>query len=97
MTCPLCQRELIPGTIDDHHLIPKLKGGRKGPVVTLHKVCHQFIHATFSENELARTYNTIEALLTHEAVQKFVAWIKKKPANFYDPPKEQNSKKRRRR
>lgn len=93
MICPLCDREMVPGpTIDEHHLIPKLKGGRKGPTVILHKICHRFIHATFTEGELARTYNTIEKLLEQEAVQKFVKWVSKKPPEFYDSTKMSNRK-----
>ena len=36
----------------------------------------------FTETELARTYNTAEALLSHEAVQAFVRWVKDKPEGF---------------
>ena len=93
MNCELCKRELVPGpTIDEHHLIPRLKGGKNGPKVTIHKVCHRFIHATFTEAELARTYNTIEKLLEHDAVQKFVKWVAKKPAMFYDSTKMSSKK-----
>jgi hypothetical protein len=87
-TCPLCTRELVPGaSIDEHHLIPKLKGGRKGPTVMLHKVCHAKIHSVFKEGELARTYNTIEKLLEHEEIQKFVVWVAKKHPEFYESSK----------
>lgn len=98
MNCALCQRELISGpSIDEHHLIPKLKGGKKGPKVTIHKVCHRFIHATFTEGELARTYNTIEVLLSHESIQKFVRWIAKKQPDYMDSIVESKDKKKKRR
>lgn len=46
--CPLCDRELINGgSIDEHHLIPKSHKGKEK--VTLHKVCHRALHATFTE------------------------------------------------
>lgn len=94
--CELCQRELVPGpTISEHHLIPKLKGGKRGPTVMLHVVCHRFIHATFSEGELARHYNTVELLLSHEAILKFVKWVSKKPPEFLDSSVESKRKKRR--
>ncbi len=96
--CPLCSRELVPGaSIDEHHLIPKLKAGRKGPTVTIHKVCHAKIHSLFTEAELARVYNTIEKLLEHEEIQKFVAWVSKKHAEFYESSKETGNKRRKRR
>lgn len=80
---------MVPGpSIDDHHLIPKLKGGKKGPVVTIHKVCHRFIHATFTEGELSRSYNTVEKLSEHESIQKFVKWLAKKPPEFLDSSKQ---------
>lgn len=96
--CPLCARELVTGpSIDEHHLIPRLKGGRKGPTVMLHKVCHTKIHSVFTESELARVYNTIEKLLEHPDIQKFVEWVRKKPPEFYESSKEANGKKRKRR
>jgi hypothetical protein len=94
--CPLCDRELIDGSsIDEHHLIPKLKGGRKGPTVILHKVCHSKIHSVFKENELARVYNTIDKLLEHPEIQKFVEWVKKKHPEFYESSRQANTRKRR--
>lgn len=96
--CPLCGRELVEGpSVDLHHLIPKLKGGRKGPTVLLHKICHRFIHATFTEAELARQYFTTDLLLQHPDVQRFVAWVARKDPEFYDSHREQNAKKRKRR
>ena len=95
--CPLCQRRLVSGpSTDIHHLIPKLKGGRKGPTVELHKVCHTKIHSVFTERELAKTYNTIEALLGNEEIQKFVNWVAKKDPEFYETNREISSKKNKR-
>ena len=65
-----------------HHLIPKLRGGKGGPTVLLHQICHNEIHATLSETELARTYHTIEALREHPRLAKFVAWVAKRPPAF---------------
>jgi hypothetical protein len=71
----------LDGTFNDHHLVPKSKKGKE--TVRLHRLCHALIHATFSEKELAQRYNTIEALLQHEAVKTFVAWVATKPAGFH--------------
>jgi hypothetical protein len=94
MNCPLCERDIVPGSADKHHLIPKLKGGKNGPTVNLHTVCHKKIHSTFSENELARIYNTIDKLLCHPDIQNFVKWVKNKPLDFVDSSRLSNRRKR---
>jgi hypothetical protein len=96
--CELCTRELVLGpSIDEHHLIPKLKGGKRGPTVIIHKVCHAKIHSIFTESELARIYNTIEKLLEHPEIEKFVKWVSKKHPEFYESSRESNGKRRKRR
>jgi len=80
--CPICDR-LIPRTQKDaHHLVPKSKGGRATEY--LHRICHRQIHALLSETELARYYNTADALRQHPEMQKFIAWIKTKPDDFFE-------------
>jgi hypothetical protein len=80
--CGLCGRLLGTVLVQEHHLIPKTFKGRV--TVPMHKMCHQKIHATFSEREMQRHYHTFERMLEHEEIQKFVAWIEKKPLEFYD-------------
>jgi 5-methylcytosine-specific restriction endonuclease McrA len=82
--CPLCDRVILPGYGNVHHLVPKLKGGRKGDTAYMHIICHSKLHSLYSEVELATNYNTIELLLQQEAIQKFVKWIKKRPLTFKD-------------
>lgn len=50
----------------------------------LHRICHRQIHALFTERELARDYHSVEAILAHPEMQKFVAWIRKKPPDYSD-------------
>jgi hypothetical protein len=39
--------------------------------------CHSSIHALIpSEKDLGRYYHTVEALLAHEELGKFVAWVR---------------------
>ena len=86
--CPLCERDIPPSQRDLHHLVPKLKGGKQTQY--LHRICHRQIHALFSEAELAKQYNTVEALLEHEEIRKFVKWVRTKPNDFIERVKQSN-------
>ena len=82
-TCPLCLRPIPAGVPQSlHHLIPKLKGGKGGPVVLLHHLCHKEVHARFSEADLARQFNSIEALRAAPQMQAFLAWVARRPPEF---------------
>ena len=82
--CPLCDRPIPPEAKQSrHHLIPRLRGGKNGPTVLLHQICHSEIHATLSEAELARSFHTIDALKSHPRLAKFISWIARKPADFH--------------
>ena len=82
--CPLCLRP-IPETAKSslHHIVPKLKGGKGGPVIRVHQICHNEIHATLTEAELARDYDTPEKLRAHPRLAKFFAWVAKRPPGFH--------------
>lgn len=84
--CPLCQREIPPELESRHHLVPKLKGGKATPdnLVVLHRPCHDKVHAVFTEAELARSYTSMDALLSHPEISKFAKWIAKRPIEFRD-------------
>jgi hypothetical protein len=82
--CPLCLRPIPPEARQSlHHLVPKLKGGKGGPVVLLHQICHNEIHATLTEAELARDYNTPAALRAHPRLAAFIGWVSRRPPTFY--------------
>lgn len=93
--CPICDRPLGLVNVDRHHIVPKCHGGRE--MYFLHKVCHRKIHATFTEKELEKTYNTWEALRAHEVIASFVKWIAKKEPSYYDGSRETASRKQKRR
>ena len=83
-TCPLCLRPIPAGAKQSlHHLVPKLKGGKGGPTVLLHQICHNEIHATLTEAELARDFHTPEALRAHPRLAGFLRWVAKRPPNFH--------------
>lgn len=93
-SCPICGRELVPGTFDDHHLIPKTFKGRE--IITIHRMCHTKLHATFSENEMYQYYHTVERIVSHPDIISFVKWIRKKPPEFYSKNKDTKDRKRKR-
>ncbi|MEY4871167.1 MAG: hypothetical protein RLZZ563_497 [Pseudomonadota bacterium] len=82
-TCPICLRPIPPDVPQSlHHLIPKLKGGKGGPTVLVHHICHKEIHARFTETELARQFNTPAALRADPRMEAFLAWVAKRPPGF---------------
>jgi hypothetical protein len=86
--CGLCGRVVERRT--RHHLIPRSRHGNKRVkrsfsreelqrTVLLCGACHRHIHRTLTEKELEREYNTVEALLSHPDICRFVRWIERKP------------------
>ena len=82
LICPLCDRVIPPSQRDAHHLVPKSKGGRHTEY--MHRICHRQIHALFTETELAKQLNSVEALLAHPGIQRFVAWVKTEPEDLME-------------
>ena len=48
----------------------------------VHKICHQKIHQTFSEKDLARHYASWDSLAQHPEIHAFIDWVKKRPPEF---------------
>ncbi len=84
--CSLCERAIPDDQIQEHHLVPKSKGGKVK--VPLHRICHSHIHATFTDAQLAKKFSTIAAILDDPTIQKFVTWVKTKPPGFQDEAEE---------
>lgn len=86
--CRLCGRVLRRGTTE-HHLIPRTCHSNRWfkrrftreqmrETIPVCRDCHGSIHRLIpSEKELGRDYHTVEALLAHEQLSKFVAWVRK--------------------
>ncbi len=86
--CELCGRFTKRGTTE-HHLIPrrchrnkwfKKNFTREQMRVTVslchdcHAACHRFVPR---EKELGRHFHSLELLLSHPEISKFVAWVAK--------------------
>lgn len=84
LTCFLCDRPLGE-RVEWHHPVPKSRGGRAK--VPVHPICHQTIHATLSNGELAAGYTTAEALRVHPDIARFLAWVEGKDPDFHVPTK----------
>jgi hypothetical protein len=80
--CPLCERNIPRAQRDAHHLIPKSHRGTE--TVVLHRICHRQIHALFTETELARQFNHVDALKNNEEMSRFIKWVKEKPDDFFE-------------
>ena len=70
--CAFCNR-MVPTR--GHHVVPRCKGGR-GIAPTCHS-CEDFIHKTWTHNELRDAFNTVEKIQTDPRLQKFLCWIYK--------------------
>jgi len=86
--CELCKRKVLT---QRHHLIPdtrhKNKKNKKNftrdevhVTIALCNLCHKTIHATFTEKQLEKSYNSLEKIISNTTIQKFVKWIKKRPS-----------------
>lgn len=58
-----------------HHIVPKCKGGTE--IVSTCQTCEDYIHKTWSHNELRDVYNNVEVILANEGFQKFLKWRRK--------------------
>jgi hypothetical protein len=83
--CWLCGREM-GDIVEWHHPIPKSRGGKAREPV--HPICHRTIHANFTNSDLEKRYSTVDALLAHDEIGRFVAWIANKPPDFNAPTKD---------
>ncbi|KAM5440357.1 hypothetical protein McanMca71_003838 [Microsporum canis] len=81
--CEICERDWIPLTY--HHLIPKAVHGKAlkrgwheecdlNQVAWLCRACHSYVHRMASNEELAREWYTVEAILDRDDTQEWAKW-----------------------
>lgn len=84
--CKLCDREK---DLTFHHLIPQINHSKntfkrlfskeemRTRGIDICRDCHSTIHRLIDNKTLGLMYNTLEKLLEHEEIFKFVEWVKK--------------------
>ena len=78
--CSICNRLTPPQYQEKHHLIPKSQKGKETIIVCCN--CGDILHKLFSNKEMEKIYNNLDAILYNDDVQKWIKWIKKKPNSF---------------
>jgi len=92
--CELCGRPVGQDHLTRHHLLPRAQARRMrrrkmarrelkerdpGRTVDLCRPCHRNVHASLSNGDLGRGYDSLEALSTHLSVLRFADWVRDKP------------------
>jgi 5-methylcytosine-specific restriction protein A len=80
LNCGLCLRAFARARLTKHHCLPKQKGGAVDDVALICSQCHGMVHATYTNETLARCYPTIESLRDAPELTKFLVWVRKQPA-----------------
>ena len=90
--CELCGRRMA--ALTKHHLIPRTRHKNrrnkrrftrdevKSRILWVCRPCHNHIHDVFSDKDLERQYNTLDALLSHPDIQRFRHWIASRPTDY---------------
>ena len=70
--CIFCRRHV---KTRGHHVVPRCKGGTA--TVPTCQTCEDFIHKTWTHNQLRDSVNSVEKILADPRFQKFLAWLHK--------------------
>jgi hypothetical protein len=72
--CPNCGRDATRVALTTHHLTPVVRGGQRGPTMTLCVDCHGYLNTQYTENEQRDRFPTAEALLADSRMRTFGAF-----------------------
>lgn len=75
--CELCGREVPRRLLTQHHLLPRQKGGKVEHKVPFCKTCHNTVHATFTNAQLAKGYASVDRLRSAAELTPYLAWIRR--------------------
>jgi hypothetical protein len=79
--CSLCGRAFGRSGLTKHHCLPREEGGTHDDVELLCRQCHGMVHATYTNETLARLYPTIGDLRKAPELGPFLRWVRKQPAS----------------
>jgi hypothetical protein len=91
--CPICKRSAPPSAQEKHHTVPRSEGGKDTIIVCID--CGDMVHQIFTLKELKKEFNSVEKIVGHEGIQKWVKWINKKPDQFGISMKKKKARRRR--
>ena len=77
--CSLCGRPFNRPQLTKHHCLPREKGGDQDDVELICSQCHGMVHATYTNETLARLYPTIGRLRAAPELEAFLRWVRKQP------------------
>jgi len=80
VSCKICGRMTPPEYVEKHHLVPKSRKGKETILVC--RNCGSQVHMLFSNKEMERMYNNLDAILADERIQKWIKWIRNRPNDF---------------
>src|SRR5436190_9374916 len=70
--CAFCNRHVATR---EHHVVPRCKGGRETAPTC--RSCEDFIHKTWTHNQLRDDFNTVEKIQADPRYHKFLRWLQK--------------------
>jgi hypothetical protein len=79
LACALCGRRFPQGQLTRHHCLPREKGGDSDDIELICSQCHGMVHATYTNETLAKLYPTIEQLRAAPELEAFLRWVRKQP------------------
>lgn len=62
-------------------MVPKSKGGKTTEKIC--RTCHRQIHSLFTNKQLEKELNSVEALKENLDIQKYLSWVKDKNPDRY--------------
>ena len=77
--CGLCGRAFERSRLTRHHGLPRSEGGTLEDVGLLCPQCHSMVHATYTNETLARQYPTLKELRRAPELTSFIKWVRKQP------------------
>lgn len=81
LPCGLCGRAFPPRALTKHHCLPRQKGGGVDHVEMICSQCHGMVHATYTNETLAKIYPTIDLLRRAPELASYIKWVRKQPAS----------------